>query len=246
MVWRAPWLRRGSVARGVCAVVKACLSPVTVKRPRGAEKQAAKPGRGPSPSSFHAHSSAWSVKRRNTLWDAAVTYGYELSMWQGRVRVRLSVPCSFEECPRSTRSSGTSPKPESKYRLSGRSDTERPRTGADTCAHLAHSALQLVCHEPQSLEQKENYTLRRWKPSRPAGFTWAAAWPSPSSRKSVSVATRGQVKVLTFHVAANERWLTEQQLKCTLRKWQANLELELFLIINKKLLGKLSILHHTR
>lgn len=44
--------------------------------------------------------------------------GYELSMWQGRVRVCLSVPCSFEECPQSARSSGTPSKPESKYHLS--------------------------------------------------------------------------------------------------------------------------------
>lgn len=44
--------------------------------------------------------------------------GYELSMWQGRVWVCLSVPCSFEECPQSTQSSGTASKPESKYHLS--------------------------------------------------------------------------------------------------------------------------------
>ena len=33
-------------------------------------------------------------------------------------KVCLSVPCSFKECPQSTRSSGAAPKPESKYHLS--------------------------------------------------------------------------------------------------------------------------------
>lgn len=43
--------------------------------------------------------------------------GYELSMWQGCVQVCLSVPCSFEECPQSTRSSGIPSKLVSKYHL---------------------------------------------------------------------------------------------------------------------------------
>lgn len=53
-------------------------------------------------------------------------HGYKLSMWQGCVRVCLSVPCSFEECPQSARSSATASKPESKYHLSRSSETERP------------------------------------------------------------------------------------------------------------------------
>lgn len=92
-----------------CACGHYCM-PVTL---RGAEKQRTKPWQGLG--CLYMHIPQLNMSRGKTH------YKMLLSLW-GWVKlvtgVCFSVPCSFQECPQSTRSSRTASKLESKYYLS--------------------------------------------------------------------------------------------------------------------------------
>lgn len=187
-------MSRQNVARGVCMVINVCLS-------HRCDTEVLKNGPLSLTKALTVFSCTFfslTCHGEKHIMRCCCPCGYKLSMWQGCVQVCLSVPCSFEECPQSARSSRTPSKPESKYQPSN--DTERPQLRADTYVqyvHLAFTSTYLFCHLPKLLERKENYTLLAKMLLRHTKFNIVCC---ASNLWSVSLVSRGQMNLLTFHV----------------------------------------------